>query len=158
MARREQIEPTEDWQEIKPLCQSREQEEYEEIRPLVLFNAPVPQRARETGIPERTMYRKVERFSDHGMESLFAIELAAEQAKRQGLEPAIRTMIVELKAEHPAFKNNEIKNIVYARTGRVPGDHTVARSDSGCPQEMVGCLATSSSGVWGADHAKRRDV
>jgi hypothetical protein len=127
MACRERIDPTDDWQLIKPLCQSREQEEYEEIRPLVLFNSPVPERFRETGTPQRTIYRKKERFEDHGMESLFAIDLAAEQAKRQGLEPATRTMIVELMAEHPAFNNNEIKNIVYTRTGRVLGDHTVAR-------------------------------
>ena len=34
MARRERIEPTDDWQKIKPRCEFAE-EEYEEIRPLV---------------------------------------------------------------------------------------------------------------------------
>ncbi len=36
-------------------------------------------------------------------------------------------MIVDLKAEHPALNNNEIRNIVYVRTGRRLGDHTAAR-------------------------------
>ena len=36
-------------------------------------------------------------------------------------------MIVDLKAEHPALNNNEIRNIVYVRTGKRLGDHTVAR-------------------------------
>src|SRR5215216_5395849 len=36
-------------------------------------------------------------------------------------------MIVDLKAEHPALNNNEIKNIVYVRTGSRLGDHTAER-------------------------------
>ncbi len=46
----------------------------------------------------------------------------------------IRRMIVDLKAEHPAFNDNEITNIVYVRTGRRLGDHTAARVLS---QEVV---------------------
>ncbi len=79
-----------------------------------------------TASPERTMYRRVERFEREGMASLFGTDPAATRAKRQGLEPAIRRMIVDLKAEHPALNHNEISNIVYVRTGRRLGDHTAA--------------------------------
>jgi hypothetical protein len=36
-------------------------------------------------------------------------------------------MIVDLKAEHPALDNYEIRNTVYVRTGKRLGDHTAAR-------------------------------
>jgi hypothetical protein len=87
----------------------------------------VAQRARETGTAERTFYRRVERFERDAMMSLFATDAAAARARRQGLEPVIRRMIVELKAEHPKLNANEIANIVYVRTGRRLGKHTPGR-------------------------------
>src|SRR4051794_40409708 len=96
--RRKKAEPTDDWQELLPLFDWPEQQAYEELRPLVLFGSSVAERARETGTPRRTMYRRVKRFADEGMPSLFGTDPATERAKRRGLEPAIRRMIVELKA------------------------------------------------------------
>lgn len=125
--RRRKVEHTDDWQELLPLFDWPEQEAYEELRPLVLFGDSVAERAGETGTPERTMYRRMERFEKDGMASLFGSDPATHRARRRGLEPAIRRMIVELKAEHPKLNNNEIKNIVYARTGRRLGKHTAAR-------------------------------
>jgi hypothetical protein len=125
--RRKKAEPTDEWRELLPLFEWPEQETYEELRPLVLFGSSVPERAKETRTPERTLYRRVERFERDGMSSLFGTDPAAERAKRRGLEPAIRRMIVDLKAEHPTLNNNEIKQIVYVRTGRRLGDHTAAR-------------------------------
>jgi putative transposase len=125
--RRRKVEHTDDWQELLSLLDWPEQEAYEELRPLVLFGDSVAERARETGTPERTMYRRMERFEGDGMASLFGSDPATHRAKRQGLEPAIRRMIVELKAEHPKLNNNEIKNIVYVRGGRRLGKHTAAR-------------------------------
>src|SRR5215204_1255548 len=125
--RRRKVEHTDDWQELLSLFDWPEQEAYEELRPLVLFGDSVAERARETGTPERTMYRRMERFEGDGMASLFGSEPATHRAKRQGLEPAIRRMIVELKAEHPKLNNNEISNIVYVCTGRRLGKHTPAR-------------------------------
>lgn len=125
--RRKKAEPTDDWELLLPLFEWPEQQAYEELRPLVLFGSSIAQRAREIGTPERTMYRRVERFANEGMLSLFGTNPATERAKRQGLEPAIRRMIVELKAEHPALNNSEISNIVYVRTGRKLGKHTAER-------------------------------
>ena len=125
--RRNQAEHTDDWQELLPLFDWPEQQAYEEVRPLVLFGDSVAERANETGTPQRTMYRRVKRFANEGMLSLFGADPATERARRRGLEPAIRRMIVELKAEHPALNNNEIRNIVYVRTGRRLGKHTAER-------------------------------
>ena len=125
--KRREARPTDDWQELLPLFEWPEQEAYEELRPLVLFGNSVAERAKETGTPERTMYRRIERFEKDGMVSLFATDPAAARAKRRGLEPHIRRMVVELKAEHPKLNDNEISNIVYVRTGRRLGKHTPGR-------------------------------
>lgn len=126
-SKRPKTEPTDDWELLLPLFEWPEQKAYEELRPLVLFGGSVAERAREIGIPARTMYRRVDRFEKDGMMSLFATDPAAARARRRGLEPAIRRMIVELKAEHPKLNNNEISNIVYVRTGKRLGKHTPGR-------------------------------
>lgn len=111
--KRPKPDPTDDWELLLPLFEWPEQQAYEELRPAVLFGGSVAERARETGTPERTMYRRIERFEKDGMLSLFATDPATARARRRGLEPAIRRMIVELKAEHPKLNANEIANIVY---------------------------------------------
>ena len=123
-ARRRRVDPTDDWEQLALLCQWPEQLAYEEIRPLTLFGASVAQRASGTGSAERALYRKVARFEEEGMESLFD----AAGARRRPLPPVIRRMIVELKAEYPRFSLGEIATICYVRTGRRPGKHTVERA------------------------------
>ncbi|MDQ1741078.1 MAG: hypothetical protein QOE53_2730, partial [Pseudonocardiales bacterium] len=48
-----------------------EQISYELIRPVVLFGCSPAERAKHTGVPERTLRRKAERFDAEGMASLF---------------------------------------------------------------------------------------
>lgn len=43
------VEPTHEWELLLPLFEWPEQERYEEIRPLVLFDVPVAERAAEVG-------------------------------------------------------------------------------------------------------------
>jgi hypothetical protein len=57
------------------------------------------------------------------MESLFATE----KARRKRLPPAMRRLIVDLKAEYPALNLSEIANIGYVRFGRRPEVRTVRR-------------------------------
>jgi putative transposase len=121
--RQELIEPTEEWEQLALLCRWPEQLVYEEIRPLTLFGASVAERARETGAAERTLYRRVGRFEEEGMESLFG----SEHARRRRLPPAMRRLIVDLKAEYPGFNPNEIANALYVRFGRRPDRKTVQR-------------------------------
>jgi hypothetical protein len=74
--KRRKIEPTDDWDLLVPLFEWPEQRDYEELRPVTLFGASVAERATETGTPERTLYRKIERFERDGMLSLFATDPA----------------------------------------------------------------------------------
>lgn len=57
------------------------------------------------------------------MENLFG----SEHARRKKLPPAIRRLVVDLKAEHPGFNLNEIAGAVYVRFGRRPDHKTVRR-------------------------------
>jgi len=121
--RRERARPTHEWGLLLPLFEWPEQERYEEIRPLVLFDVAVAERAQEVGTSASTLYRRLDRFAQKGMESLFD----APTAKRRRLPPAVRRLIVDLKAEYPAFKLNEIANVVRASFGRRPDYRSVAR-------------------------------
>src|SRR5215210_185774 len=121
--KRPRIEPTDDWQELLPLFWWPEQVEYERMRQPVLFGSPVAERAEETGVSERTLQRRIERFEREGMEGLFG----AEAAKRRRLPPNIRRLVVVLKAEYPPFKLNEIANVVRACFGRKPDVRSVKR-------------------------------
>jgi putative transposase len=121
---RRRVEPTEDWEQIELLCAWPEQREYELLRPSVLFGSPASERAKETGaVSERTLQRRVVRFEAEGMESLFA----SEAAKRRDLPPAVRRLVVDLKAEYPGFNPNEIANACYVCFGRRTARKTVKR-------------------------------
>jgi transposase/transposase InsO family protein len=117
------VRPTHEWELLLPLFEWPEQEDYETIRPLVLFDVSVTERAAEVGTSTSTLYRRLDRFVDEGMESLFG----APPAKRKRLPPAVRRLIVDLKAEYPAFNLNEIANVVRACFGRKPDVRSVGR-------------------------------
>ena len=122
--RRRRVEPTDNWEQIELLCGWPEQRDYELIRPLVLFGSPADVRAEETGASSgRTLRRRAARFDAEGMESLFG----SEAARRRRLPPAMRRLIVDLKAEHPSLNPNEISRICYVRFGRRPARKTVKR-------------------------------
>lgn len=121
---RPRVEPTNDWQQILPLCWWPEQVEYERIRQPVLFGTSVVERAEETGVSERTLQRRIRSFEVEGMEGLFETEKAR---RRRRLPPNIRRLIVDLKAEYPPFNLNEIANIVRACFGRKPDVRSVKR-------------------------------
>ncbi len=121
--RRERVRPTHEWELLLPLFEWPEQERYEEIRPLVLFDVPVAERAEEVGLSTSTLYRRLNAFGAEGMESLFG----SDHARRKRLPPTVRRLILDLKAEYPAFNLNEIANVVHACFGRKPDVRSVAR-------------------------------
>ena len=86
--KRPRIEPTDDWQQILPLCWWPEQVEYERLSHPVLFGSSVAQRAKETGVSESTLRRRIGRFEDKGMEGLFATDTA----RKRKLPPNIRRL------------------------------------------------------------------
>ena len=117
-------QPTDDWEQLRLLVTSPEQETYELLRPIVLFGQPTRERSQETGVPERTVRRKVTRFVANGMRSLFAGEVEPARDRRR-LPVGIRRAIVELKAEYPPFSLREIAAICRERFDRPVDHHTV---------------------------------
>src|SRR5437763_11577629 len=124
LRKRQRIEPTDDWPQLQLQLTWPEQVTYELIRPVVLFGYSPAERAQQTGVPARTIYRKADRFDAQGLSSLFA---SAPPVAPRVLPPVIRRAIVELKAEHRAFRPHELAAICYVRFGRRPSPHTVKR-------------------------------
>lgn len=141
------VEPTEDWQQLRLLLHWPEQVAYELIRPVVLFGRSPAERAQQTQTPERTVSRKAARFDREGMVGLFAAVPDGPGEAWRTLPPALRQAIVDLKAEHPAFRPNELATICYARFGRRPSPHTVQRVLAG------GLLPTSRQRRYPPYHA-----
>ena len=119
--RSRRVEPTDEWEQLELLCAWEEQKEYERIRSLVLFGGSVAARARQTGVSERTLYRRVAGFEEDGMESLFG----SPPARRRVLPASLRRLVVDLKAEHPPLNLNEIARICFVKSGRKPHLATV---------------------------------
>src|SRR5689334_9678851 len=117
--------PTDDWQQLALFVEGPEQRTYEIMRPCVLFGESPAERARQTGVPRRTLYRQVERFDAVGMASLFAP--VQEKPSQPTLAPHLRQLIVDLKAEYAAFHLREIAQICYVASGRRPSPHTIQR-------------------------------
>ncbi len=117
MPRRAKIEHTEEWQQIEPRCNWPEQVAYERIRSTVVFGDSVAECSRQTGTPESTLRRKVVSFDQEGMLSLFEPERVEH---RSTLDPEVRRLILNLKAEYPPMRPNEIGTICYVRTGVRP--------------------------------------
>src|SRR5215217_1162686 len=109
------LAPTDDWQQLQFQLDWPEQQRYELIRPVVVFGSPPVERARQTGISARTIYRKVSRFDDLGMQSLFEAEPVED---RRVLPPAIRQAILHLAAEYPGFHATELATICDVRFDR----------------------------------------
>lgn len=69
---RRRCQPTDDGQQVRLRVASRKQETDGRLRPIVLVGHSAVVRTRETGVPERTLRRKAERFAQQEMPSLFA--------------------------------------------------------------------------------------
>src|SRR3954462_12154640 len=102
------LEPTDDWEQLQFQLDWTEQTRYELIRPVVVFGAPPVERAEQTGVSARTIYRRVERFDQLRMQSCSGAEPVDDNRQ---LPPVLRQAIVQLKAEYPAFRPNELVTI-----------------------------------------------
>jgi putative transposase len=133
--KRPRTEPTDEWSQLRLQLAWPEQVSYELIRPVVLFGSAPAERAKQTGLPERTLRRKADRFDAEGMASVFE---PARLATPRALPPAMRRAIVELKAEHPPFRPNALAKICYVRFGRRPSLHTIKRVLAEGPRHALG--------------------
>lgn len=116
--RRARLAHTEEWGIIQQRTLWPEQEQYELIRPIVLFGDTPAERAEQTGQAPRTLYRKADRFDGEGMMSVFETEQTPSPESARSVPAPMRQAIVDLKAEYPAFTPNELSTIGYAQFGR----------------------------------------
>ncbi len=107
-AQRERRECTDNYHLILQWCRNPEQRLYEGIRPITLFGIPPAERANETGVAESTLRRAAAAFDTHGMISLFRPTKAQREDHHRSLPVTMRQLIVDLKAEYPAFTDGEI--------------------------------------------------
>src|SRR3954468_6713005 len=122
--KRAQLAPTDDWHQLQFQLDWPEQQRYELIRPVVVFGSPPVERAKQTWVSARTIYRRVGRFDDVGMQSLFEAEPVED---KRALPPSYRQAIVQLKPEYPAFRPNELATICEVRFERRPSSHTIKK-------------------------------
>jgi putative transposase len=135
--KRKRRERTHDWQEIKQYTLWPEQEQYERLRPVILFGETAAERAKEIGGSPRTLHDQAKRFAQEGMRSLFHKERPQTADTGRSLPPEMRQLIVDLKAEHPDFTPHEIATICFLRFERRPSDHTVKRDLADGPEPTI---------------------
>lgn len=119
--KRQRREHTHDWQQIQQYILQPEQKTYELLRPLVLFGETAAERAKEPSTSERTLHHKANRFDQEGMASLFHKQSTPSPDKSRSLPPDMCQLIVNLKAEHPGVRPNEMQRSVFSAL--VAGPH-----------------------------------
>ncbi len=120
-------EPTDNWQQLRPLLKDPSQLTYEIIRPVILWGVTPKERAVETGMSQRTIYSKANLFDQAGMASLLPPEPPPPVAKldKRVLPPPVRQAIVDAHAEYPSLSLHELASICYVQCGRRPSPHTI---------------------------------
>ncbi len=120
-------EPTDDWQQLRPLLKDSGQITYEIIRPVVLWGVSPKERAVETGLSQRTIYYKANLFDQAGMASLLPPEPPPPVPKldKRALPPPVRQVIVDAHAEYPSLSLHELASSCYVQCGRRPSPHTI---------------------------------
>ncbi len=114
-----------------------EQEQYERLRPIVLFGETAADRAKVIAASERTLLYQANLFEQEGMASLFPKARPPSPEPGRSLPPEMCQLIVNLKAEYPGFSLREISTICFLRFGRKLSHHTVQRVLADGPKPAV---------------------
>ncbi len=85
-------ERTKEWASIKQWTLWPEQELYEQIRPIVLYQETAGERAKEIDVPQRTLARKAAAFERYGMASLFPSGCTKERSRLNIRPPRSRSI------------------------------------------------------------------
>ena len=122
--------------QIRPLLKDSAQIKYELIRPVILWGVNVKERAAETGEPRTTIYYQANLFDQAGMASLLPPEPPPPVPKldKRTLPPPMRQAIVDLHAEYPEHRVEEIARILYIQFGRRPSAQTIKLTLANGPQ------------------------
>ena len=92
------------------------------------------------------------------MASLFPEKPTQPSETARDLPPDMRQLIVDLKAEHPAFRSHEIATVCYVRFGRRPSHHTVQRVLASGPQPSITARRFPPYGEIADGYERRRTV
>src|SRR5258708_2468185 len=136
--KRSRRERTDEWASIKQWTLWPEQELYEQIRPLVLFDEIGGAGAKESDVPQRTLSRKADAVERSGMQSLFSSgEQGGARETGRTLPPEIRQLIRDLHVELPTMSWREIAEVCYIRYARRPDHKSVKHiATSGPPPSL----------------------
>jgi transposase len=131
-------ESTDEWSQVKQGILWPEQEWYESIRPLVLFQEIAGKRARAIDVLRRTLARKADACETLGMQSLFPSgEQGGARETGKTLPPEIHQLMVELHAEWSTMSWREIAEVCSIRSGRRSHHtHVKRRATSGPPPSL----------------------
>jgi putative transposase len=121
-AKRVYTPATDEWDDLQLRLTWPEQQEYELIRPVVVFGLTPAERAAQTGAAARTIARQADLFESAGFAGLLGEDVASHRVP-EGICEALLT----LKAEYAGFSLRELATIAAVRFGRRLSDHTVAR-------------------------------
>jgi putative transposase len=124
--KRVRSDPTDDWQQLRLRVRFPEQEAYELLRPIVLFGQTAAERAQATGVSDRTLDRRADRFDAEGMITLFPNPARGDDDRRR-VPADLRHRILTLKAEYPPFRSHEIAAICRRRDDCRVSHKTVQR-------------------------------
>jgi len=80
---------------------------------VVLFSRSAGECAKETGAVARTVHRRDKRFDQEGLATLFVDGTPPRPEDQRPLPPPLRQLIVDLKAEHAAFRLGQIARIYF---------------------------------------------
>lgn len=93
---------SQEWADVQAHCLWPDQALYELVRPVVLLGKPVRERARETGVSEKTLTRRTHQFIQHGLPGFRAPPGLRDDDGRL-LPGAVRDFLLVRKAEWPAL-------------------------------------------------------
>jgi putative transposase len=101
------------------------QHDYEVIREVVLFAAPLAQRAAETGLARATVGEKARRFVEAGMLGLVDQRTTKAGRKPHPFPERVASFLLYAKQLHPPVHDRELVRLVQRKFGYRTNHHTV---------------------------------
>ena len=132
--RRRRLTPTTEWQVLQEQFRWPEQRTYELVRPIVLFGQSAAERAQQTGVSERTIFRTASLFDAEGLAGFL---VAKPRRRGRPSSPELQAAILALHAEYPALRPYQIGTICFVRFGQRPSVPTIARALAQHPEPAV---------------------
>lgn len=113
------------WQQLQMQITCPKQYLYELIRPIVLTEESVADRANETAVPDHIITYHLDHFRANGLPGLVAAPTPLQRAAR--FPEKLVAFVLALKAEHPPLNAHELATMCFIKHGRRPSIKTIRR-------------------------------